>query len=66
MMMMMSFWLILLIVPFLLIGIVVYALGWRMQSNQTSQTPQEILNARYADGEITREAYEQMVQDLEG
>ena len=42
-----------LIVPLLLIGFVAYALGWRPQLNQsgpaqTSQTPVEILGARYA------------------
>ena len=56
MMMMMGFGL---IVPLLLIGVVVLALGLRPQFNQTkpaqtSQTPAEILKARYAGGEITR------------
>ena len=60
-----------LIIPLLLIGGIAYALGWRPQFNQTwpaqtSQTPLEILNARYARGEITREVYDQMRQDLEG
>jgi len=60
-----------LIVPLLLIGVVVYALGWRPQSNQTSpaptsQTPLEILKARYARDEISREEYEQVRRDLEG
>jgi len=60
-----------LIVPLLLIGVVVYALGWRPQSNQTgpaqsNQTPVEILKARYARGEISREEYDQMYRDLEG
>ena len=68
MMMMMGFGL---IVPLLLIGAIVYALGWRPQFNQTgpaptSQTPLEILKARYAGGEITGEEYEQMRRDLEG
>ncbi|HEX6305014.1 MAG TPA: SHOCT domain-containing protein [Anaerolineales bacterium] len=67
--MMMGFELIL--VPLLLIGAIAYALGWRPQSNQsgpvqTRQTPSEILKARYARGEITREEYEQMHRDLEG
>jgi hypothetical protein len=40
-----------LIVPLLLIGLVAYALGWRLQFNRslpasTSQTPPEILKAR--------------------
>ena len=60
-----------LIIPLLLIGLVPYALGWRSQFNQslatsTSQTPLEILKARYARGEISREGYEQMHRDLEG
>jgi uncharacterized membrane protein len=68
MMMMMGFGL---IVPLLLIGVVAYAFGWRPQFNQTwpaqtSQTPLEILTARYARGEITREVYDQMRRDLEG
>ena len=52
-------------------GAVAYALGWRPQFNQTrpaesSQTGLEILKARYARGEITAEAYEQMRRGLEG
>ena len=59
-----------LIVPLLLIGLLAYALGWRPQSNQSgpaqsSQTPLEILRARYARGEITHEEYEQMRRDVE-
>jgi putative membrane protein len=68
MMMMMGFGL---IVPLLLIGVVAYTLGRRPQFNQTgppqtNQTPQEILKARYAGGEITREEYDQMRRDLDG
>jgi uncharacterized membrane protein len=60
-----------LIVPLLLIGVVANALGLRPQFNQTnpaqtSQTPVEILKARYADGEISRAEYEQIRRDLEG
>ena len=67
MILMMGFWL---IVPLLLIGAVASALGWRPQFNgtgstQTSQTPPEILKARYARGEISREEFEQMRRDLE-
>ena len=55
----------------LIAGAIAYALGWRPQFNQTkpaqtSQTPFEILKARYAGGEITREEYEQLRRDLEG
>lgn len=54
-----------------LVGAIAYGLGWRPQFNQpgpaqTSQTPSEILKARYARGEISREEYDQMRQDLEG
>ena len=60
-----------LIVPLLLIGLVAYALGWRPQFNPsgpapTSQPPVEVLKARYARGEVTREEYEQVRRDLEG
>ncbi|HEY3473542.1 MAG TPA: SHOCT domain-containing protein [Anaerolineales bacterium] len=58
------------IVPLLLIGLVAYALGWRPQFDQTGpaqtgETPLEILKARYARGEISREEYMQLRQDLE-
>jgi putative membrane protein len=33
-------------------------------STPSFQTPREILQARYARGEITREQYQQMLQDL--
>ena len=60
-----------LIIPLLLIGGIDYALGWRPQFNQTrpaqtEQTPLELLKERYARGEISHEAYEQMRLDLEG
>ena len=35
------------------------------QRNDPSQSPREILDQRYARGEITREQYEVMRQDLE-
>ena len=55
----------------LIVGAIAYALGWRPQFNQTkpaqtSQTPVEILKARYAGGEISREEYEQVRRDLAG
>jgi putative membrane protein len=54
-----------------IIGAVAYALGWRPQFNQnkpeqTGPTPSEILKARYAKGEISREEYDRMRQDLQG
>ena len=53
----------------LIVGAIAYASGWRPQFNQkgsaqTGQTPLEILNARYANGEITREEYDQVRLDL--
>jgi putative membrane protein len=58
-----------LILTLVVIGAIAYGLGWRPQFNQsgptqTNQTPLEILKARYARGEISREEYEQMRQDL--
>jgi putative membrane protein len=58
----------------LIIAVIAYALGWRPQFNfnnqsgpsESGQTPREILEARYARGEISREEYEQMRRDLEG
>jgi uncharacterized membrane protein len=53
----------------LIAGVIAYVLGWRPQFNQTgpaetSQTPLEILKARYVRGEITREQYEAMKADI--
>jgi putative membrane protein len=58
-----------LILVLAIVGGIAYALGWRPQINQsrpdqTSQTPLELLKARYARGEISREQYELMKQDL--
>ncbi len=54
-----------------IVGAIAYAAGWRPQfaatgPAQSSQSPEEILKARYARGEITREEYDQMRQDLKG
>ncbi len=40
--------------------------GGSINGNQTSgnQSPREILQARYARGEITRDQYQEMLQDL--
>lgn len=53
----------------LIAGVIAYVLGWRPQFNQTrpaptSQTPLEILKARYVRGEIGREQYEAMKADI--
>ena len=60
-----------LVLLLVIVGAIAYALGWRPQFNQTGraqngETPLEILKARYARGEISREEYEQMRRDLEG
>ena len=53
----------------IIVGIVILIV-WavkRFTSGRTSsdgQTPREILQARYARGEITRDQYQQMLQDL--
>lgn len=66
-----------LLLPLLLVGLIVIALGWRPWEDQRSsgrsgqqnhvagETPLEVLKARYARGEITREEYEQMRRELE-
>ena len=53
-------------------GALVYALGWRpgLQQNQTGplavgKSALELLNERYARGEIDREAYQQIRQSVE-
>ena len=53
-----------------IVGAIAYALGWRPQFNQTgraqhSESPLQILKARYARVEISREEYEKMRRDLE-
>jgi putative membrane protein len=66
MMFMGLFWL----VPLILVGLVVaYAAGWRPGSAQQPPRPQEqsaldVLKARYARGEISRDEYQEMRRDL--
>ncbi len=58
------------LVPLILIGLVVaFAVGWRPGGTQQPPRPQEqsaldILKARYARGEISREEYQDMRRDL--
>jgi putative membrane protein len=72
---MMGFEIILLVcvgtIALVVVGAIAFALGIRPQLNknrpiQNSQTPLEILKARYAHGEITREEYDKMRSDVEG
>lgn len=60
-----------LIVVLLAVGVIAFAFAVRPQLNkmgpsQTSRTPLELMKARYASGEISREAYNQLRQTLEG
>lgn len=55
----------------LVIALVVYLLGWRPQdgtspfsNSSIKQSPREILEERYARGEISRDEFEQMKNDL--
>lgn len=53
----------------LIIGVIAYALGWRPQLGgwnpaRTSPTALEILKARYARGEISREQFEELKRDI--
>ena len=56
----------------LVIGIVAYLIGWRpdfLVSHRTTRQPQkdalDILKERYAQGDISREDYEEMRRDIE-
>ena len=61
-----------LLVPILLIAILAYALGWRPQfgnqiggpSDRDQDEPLAILRRRYARGEINRDEFDRMRQDL--
>lgn len=55
----------------LVIALIAYLLGWRPQGGQNffnppgrEQSPLEILKARYARGEISKQEFEQMQEDL--
>ncbi len=61
-----------LLIPLILIALVALALGWRPHFNQqppaqmssSQQTPLDILKARYARGDISKEEFDQMRKDL--
>jgi len=55
----------------IIVGIVILIVGavkrftsGSFQSGASTQTPREILQTRYARGEITREQFQQMLSDL--
>ncbi len=55
---------------FLFLGIIVFGALYRGQMAYSVRTaslrPQEVLRARYARGELDREAYLRLLEDLEG
>ncbi len=51
------------IIPLLII-LIVYLLFRNNSQNKNQETPLEILKRRYAKGEVTKEEYEQMKNDL--
>ncbi|GAB4282980.1 MAG: hypothetical protein Kow0080_36960 [Candidatus Promineifilaceae bacterium] len=59
-----------LLIPLLVIGTIVYALGWRPQGQNSgfvlssSRSALDIAKERYARGEISKEEFEQIRQDL--
>jgi putative membrane protein len=59
------------VIFFILVGLVILAV-WAMRrsgglgGSARPQTAREVLELRYARGEITREEYQQMKQDLNG
>lgn len=62
-----------LLIPIILIAILAYALGWipsrgasRHGTSTDAEDPVEILRKRYARGEIGREEFERVRQDLTG
>ncbi len=59
-----------LLLPIVLILILAYALGWLPQRGPQGRSdntdPLEILRQRYARGDIDRDQFERMRQDLQG
>jgi len=59
-----------LLIPLLVIGAIVYALGWRPQGQNNGFAPSssrsalEIAKERYAGGELSKEEFEQLRHDL--
>ncbi len=62
----MFMWIIFLIVIGLLIYFMVQAQKMKGQTPTQNESPLDILKRRYAKGDISREEYERMKQDLEG
>ncbi len=60
---MLLFWGALILVPVLLVR-ALFQSGHASSKNQTIETPKQILEQRYARGEITREQYLLMMNDI--
>lgn len=55
------------LIPIVLIGILVYFIFQRHdtpKSNNSAETPMDIIEKRYARGEITKEEFERMKEEL--
>jgi putative membrane protein len=63
------YWILLVVFAVLVIAAIICTVWWQGSRGQDSsdfrETPLDILKARYARGEITREDFEQMKKDLE-
>jgi putative membrane protein len=63
------YWILLVVFAALVIAAIIVVVWWQAGRGQsgrdTRETPLDILKARYARGEITREDFEQMRKDLE-
>ncbi len=58
------FWVMLIVLAVWATGVLFPADRWQTKPSSQSLTAHEILNLRYACGELTREQYELMQQDL--
>jgi len=54
------------LLPVIVIIIALYLIMRAQKGRTTQETPLEILKKRYAKGEITKEEYDRMKQDLSG
>ncbi len=62
---MLIFWVILIVLGIWLVKTIMYNDDPRRTSHPGNPSPREILDQRYARGEINREQYEMMKRDLE-
>lgn len=62
---MLIFWILLIALGIWLVKMIMYNDDRQRMSNPGNPSPREILDQRYARGEISREQYEMMKRDLE-